>query len=170
MVPERKPAKPGSGGEIGGYGLTMSKNSLNMALKHMDIRQGTGGVRGASLFPHSIRSATTAASKDHSASKSDPVAAAQKSGVTVYGGGYASELMPKDYYESSSESRGQVAEGCEAGSAVKVYGSSRYDSILLKEDSRSLNWLHGLDSKPEDHSHPFDHNRFEPLPEPFILL
>ncbi|KAK8953625.1 hypothetical protein KSP40_PGU017425 [Platanthera guangdongensis] len=103
MVPERKPAKPASGGEIGGYGLTMSKNSLNMALKHMDIRQGTGGVRGASLFPHSIRSATTAASKDRPASKSDPMAAVQKSGVTVYSG-YANELMSKDCHESSSES------------------------------------------------------------------
>ncbi|KAJ6841770.1 mucin-5AC-like [Iris pallida] len=40
-----------------GFGRMVSKSSLDMALRHMDIRQGTGGIRGSSLFPHSIRSA-----------------------------------------------------------------------------------------------------------------
>lgn len=48
------------------------------------------------------------------------------------------------------------------------YGSYRYDAILLKEDSKSMNWLHSIDGK-SDQSPEFDH-RFEPLPEPFSPL
>lgn len=45
------------------------------------------------------------------------------------------------------------------------YGSYRYDTILLKEDSKNMNWLHSVEDK-SDQSPEFDH-RFEPLPEPF---
>lgn len=49
-----------------------------------------------------------------------------------------------------------------------IYGSSRYDTMLLKEDSNNMNWLHNVEDK-SDQSPVFDH-RFEPLPEPFGLL
>lgn len=169
MVPERKLVKPSPGAEIGGYGRIMSKNSLNMALKHMDIRQGTNGVRVASLFPHSIRSAATATLKDQSSSRLEPMAASHKNKITDYGG-YRNELMTKTNNECSESRDEEIINNCEVGPTMKAYGSSRYDSILLKEDSRSLNWLRSLDEKPDDQSHPFDRSRFEPLPEPFILL
>jgi len=49
-----------------------------------------------------------------------------------------------------------------------IYGSSRYEVLLLKEDSKNMNWLHSVEDKSEQ-SPVFDH-RFEPLPEPFGLL
>ncbi|KAI0527560.1 hypothetical protein KFK09_003164 [Dendrobium nobile] len=178
VAPEKKPVKPAPGGETGsGYGRTMSKNSLNMAIKHMDIRQGMSGMRGASLFPHSIRSTATATatatttSKDRPVSKAEPPTSTHKNRITDYNS-YSNELMPKNYKEGSSESeelKPTVLEYVPAKTIdMKFYGSSRYDSILLKEDARSLNWLQSLDEKP-DESHLFD-RRFDPLPEPFILL
>jgi hypothetical protein len=50
-------------------------------------------------------------------------------------------------------------------SELDLYGSSRYDAMLLREDVKSTNWLHGADDK-SDQSSVFDH-RFESLPEPF---
>ncbi|MQL81732.1 hypothetical protein Taro_014208 [Colocasia esculenta] len=37
-----------------------------------------------------------------------------------------------------------------------IYESSRYDVMLLKEDSKSLNWLHSIEDK-SDQSSVFDH-------------
>jgi hypothetical protein len=53
-------------------------------------------------------------------------------------------------------------------SELDMYGSSRYEAMLLREDVKNTSWLHGFDDKP-DQSLVFDH-RFEPLPEPFSLL
>jgi hypothetical protein len=49
-----------------------------------------------------------------------------------------------------------------------MYGSSRYEAMLLREDVKNTSWLHGFDDRP-DQSLVFDH-RFEPLPEPFSPL
>lgn len=51
---------------------------------------------------------------------------------------------------------------------VDIYESSRYDTILLKEDLKNTNWLHSVDDK-SDQGAIFD-NGFETLPEPFDLL
>jgi len=51
--------------------------------------------------------------------------------------------------------------------APDIYESTRYDTILMKEDSKNMNWLHSIEDK-SDQSPVFDH-RFEPLPEPFAL-
>lgn len=48
-----------------------------------------------------------------------------------------------------------------------IYESTRYDTILMKEDSKNMNWLHSIEDK-SDQSLVFDH-RFEPLPEPFAF-
>ncbi|KAF2306621.1 hypothetical protein GH714_019853 [Hevea brasiliensis] len=51
--------------ESTGFGRTISKKSLDMAIRHMDIRNGTGSTRvlsGTTLFPQSIRSASKAQS------------------------------------------------------------------------------------------------------------
>ena len=53
-------------------------------------------------------------------------------------------------------------------SEVDIYESSRYDTILLKEDLKNTNWLHSIDDKT-DQGPIFDHG-FESLPEPFGLL
>ncbi|KAJ6804754.1 mucin-5AC-like [Iris pallida] len=66
----RRLTKPTSAAESTGFGRTISKNSLDMALRHMDIRQGMGGIRASSLFPQSNRSTTP---KGRPACKSDPV-------------------------------------------------------------------------------------------------
>ena len=51
---------------------------------------------------------------------------------------------------------------------LDIYESSRYDSILLKEDLKNTNWLHSVDGK-SDQGLIFD-NGFELLPEPFDPL
>lgn len=53
-------------------------------------------------------------------------------------------------------------------SEMDIYESSRYDTILLKEDLKNTNWLHSFDGK-SDQGPLFD-NGFEPLPEPFDPL
>ena len=50
-------------------------------------------------------------------------------------------------------------------SELDLYGSSRYEEMLLREDTNNTDWLHSVDDK-SDQSPVFDH-RFEPLPEPF---
>ncbi|KAG1338924.1 putative flocculation protein FLO11 [Cocos nucifera] len=63
----RRPSKPASSTDSTGLGRMISKKSLDMALRHMDIRQG---IRGASLFPQSIRPTT---SRGQPGPVSDPV-------------------------------------------------------------------------------------------------
>lgn len=53
-------------------------------------------------------------------------------------------------------------------SEVDIYESSRYDTILLKEDLKNTNWLLSADDKCDQG--PIFDNGFESLPEPFGLL
>ncbi|AQK86734.1 proline-rich family protein [Zea mays] len=64
-----RPSRPSTGTTDNGFGRSISRRSLDMAIKHMDIRQNLGGIRGTSLFPQSIRSA---AAKVRPARASDP--------------------------------------------------------------------------------------------------
>ncbi|MQM20863.1 hypothetical protein Taro_053892 [Colocasia esculenta] len=166
---KRKPIKTTTMMESTGFGRTISKTSLDMALRHMDIRQGMGAIRGAALFPQSIRST---APKTRPARMSDPV-------IPVSGNGTDTEdnscngMLSTSCSSAASENGDIEVKSLErtffAGrtSNPDIYESSRYDVMLLKEDSKSLNWLHSIEDK-SDQSSVFDHS-FEPLPEPFVL-
>ncbi|XP_023756399.1 putative GPI-anchored protein pfl2 [Lactuca sativa] len=108
-----------------GYGRNISKKSLDMAIKHMDIRNG--GIRPSTLFPQSIRM-----QGGHGSSKNGTL--------------YSSKIIKVDMYESS-----------------------RYDSLLLKEELNDTTWLHNVEEKSDELGLLFD-NGFETLPEPFSPL
>ncbi|KAJ0089395.1 hypothetical protein Patl1_31578 [Pistacia atlantica] len=160
----RKPVKPSSTvPESTGFGRTISKKSLDMAIRHMDIRNGSGSIRqlsGTTLFPQSIRSAT---SKTHSARALES--------VNINGG-----LQNRGIWERGNSISRTSENGNDANdgrysaklSEVDIYESSRYDALLLKEDLKNTNWLHSIDDKSEQ-GLIFD-NGFDPLPEPFGLL
>ncbi|KAM0948018.1 hypothetical protein DsansV1_C07g0073851 [Dioscorea sansibarensis] len=150
MKPTRTPVSDND--PNAGFGRSLSKKSLDMALKHMDIRPNIGGgIRSTSIFPHSIRSSM----KGRTYSKSDQTAHTANNAVHAHQN--FNGTVTEDCYGAISENGDRYP-----------YGSYRYDAILLKEDSKSMNWLHSIDDK-SDQSPEFDH-RFEPLPEPFSPL
>lgn len=133
------------------------------------------GIRGASLFPQSIRPAT---------SKGVPLRTVEKAEATHDDERMSDLTSGEDgnlYGMISSDSNLAISEDGEgvvssAGresdvarmNELDIYESSRYDAILLKEDSKNLNWLHSIEDT-SNQSPVFDH-RFEPLPEPFSLI
>jgi hypothetical protein len=68
----------------------------------------------------------------------------------------------------SSPDRESIGANKEVLSELDVYANSRYEAMLLREDTKNTNWLHSVDDK-SDQSPVFDH-RLEPLPEPFNPL
>ncbi|MQL86752.1 hypothetical protein Taro_019279 [Colocasia esculenta] len=155
-----------------GFGRTISKKSFDMALRHMDIRQSIPGVRGASLFPQSIRSTASMAitptriSDDHKAPVFINGAHPAEGHYSCNGASYINGATPEHVDIDLSSHDGEVHVG--RANESDMYENSRYDVILLKEDARNTNWLHSVESKP-DQSPVFD-LRFETLPEPFVLL
>ncbi|XP_050213289.1 uncharacterized protein LOC126664782 [Mercurialis annua] len=156
----RKPAKPSANTtDSNGFGRTISKKSLDMAIRHMDIRNGNGSARAlsnTSLFPQSIRPATKTQSvrsmhSPESISNGEMLENGHHMSRPVE---YGNEVNDGRYFAKLSE--------------VDIYESSRYDAILLKEDLKNTNWLHSIDDK-SDQGSIFD-NGFEPLPEPFAPL
>lgn len=129
-----------------------------------------GAIRGASLYPQSIRSAPP---KVRSARMADPVVAVTSDDNFAENDDCNGTI--------SGESSGSLSNGLhpitrlserenmltEFNHEIDPYGSYRYD-LLLKEDYKDTNWLHTVDDK-SDQSSLFDH-RFEPLPEPFDPL
>lgn len=173
----RRPAKPASATESTGFGRNISKKSLDMALRHMDIRQGMGGLRASSLFPQSIRSTST---KTRPVRKSDPVVPLSHDEYIHDSHSYTGTISPDcrssiafsengDFAPGSIKSpdRESLATTRDSEFDLLPHGSSRYDAFMLKEDSKNMNWLHSAEDK-SDQSPVFDH-RFEPLPEPFDL-
>ncbi|XWS13027.1 hypothetical protein CRYUN_Cryun36dG0002300 [Craigia yunnanensis] len=166
----RKPVKSSTTTADGmGFGRTISKNSLDMALRHMKIRNGTGSIRslsGTTLFPQSIRSASAKTQSIRSLSASD----------SVNSSGSPGSLKNGDFSENGNSISRPAENGSDShdgrfsakSSEVDIYESSRYDAILLKEDLKNTTWLHSIDDK-SDQGFIFD-NGFEPLPEPFGLL
>ncbi|KAL6619050.1 hypothetical protein ACP70R_034189 [Stipagrostis hirtigluma subsp. patula] len=160
-------------GTDNGFGRTISKKSLDMAIKHMDIRQNLSGIRGASLFPQSIRSATV---KGRPARMSDPGHAISNGDRHYTDNGSVNGHLSGDSNGALSRNGGSSTDSPDRASVgtkdtlseLDVYGSSRYEAMLLREDVKNTSWLHGFDDKP-DQSPLFDH-RFEPLPEPFSPL
>ncbi|XP_062231668.1 endochitinase A-like [Phragmites australis] len=161
-------------GTDNGFGRSISKKSLDMAIKHMDIRQNLSGIRGASLFPQSIRSAAAKArpvrvsDPGHTISNGDRHYIDNGSSVNGHLSGDSNGALSRNG-GSSMDSPDRASIGTkETLSELDIYGSSRYEAMLLREDVRNTSWLHGFDEKP-DQSPLFDH-RFEPLPEPFSPL
>jgi hypothetical protein len=133
-----------------------------------------GGIRGASLFPQSIRSA---ANKGRPAGASDPghvISIGDRhyrdnaSSVNGHLSGDSNGALSRNG-DSSTASPDRASIGTkDTLSELDMYGSSSYEAMLLREDAKNTSWLHGFDDKP-DQSPVFDH-RFEPLPEPFSPL
>ncbi|KAF8402459.1 hypothetical protein HHK36_010543 [Tetracentron sinense] len=183
LLPEpvtRRPVKPAMASESTGFGRTISKKSLDMALRHMvctslhplsrivyaqDIRHGGGSIRpisGTTVFPQSIRSGTP---KGQPACLLDaPVSVSSNESPPIGNNGTISENGNYINGFPNGETEGYTRVSAKLRDP-DMYESSRYDAILLKEDLKNTNWLHGLD----DQEPIFDH-RFEPLPEPFGLF
>ncbi|XP_057513591.1 uncharacterized protein LOC130795481 [Actinidia eriantha] len=163
----RKPLKTSATSmESSGFGRNISKKSLDMAIKHMDIRNGTGGIRplsGTTLFPQSIRSANS----KHQTNRALSAPASVNGNLPMYNNGAISE---DGYYHIRSPENGTKDHYRLSAKVtdMDIYESSRYDAILLKEDLKNTNWLHSVDGK-SDQGLIFD-NGFELLPEPFDPL
>ncbi|KAJ1407174.1 flocculation protein [Sesbania bispinosa] len=152
-----------------GFGRTISKKSLDMAIKHMDIRNSSGNIRSLSsttLFPQSIRTSTPK-SQSHRVS-SAPASFDMKesllrnnNGTNFDVGNGINRNMVKGREEDERQYSAKLSE-------VDIYESSRYDALLLKEDLKNTNWLHSGDDKCDQG--PIFDNGFEHLPEPFGLL
>ncbi|KAL2484958.1 hypothetical protein Adt_29714 [Abeliophyllum distichum] len=161
-VSTRKPLKAST--ESTGFGRTISKKSLDMAIRHMDIRNGTNGVRpltGSTLFPQSIRSTNQKSSSNHLLSATALVNGSLpvKNKCAFSENGYhINRSSESGSEEDKSQSSAKLTN-------IDVYESSRYDMILLKEDLKNTNWLCSLDDKSDQE--PIFDNGFEPLPEPF---
>uniref|UniRef100_A0A1J3J211 Uncharacterized protein n=1 Tax=Noccaea caerulescens TaxID=107243 RepID=A0A1J3J211_NOCCA len=136
-----------------GLGRSFSKSSLDMAIRHMDIRNGKSNgcaLATTTLFPQSIRQAS---------SKIQPIRS----------GNNHSDSMSSNSGENGNEANeGRRLMG--KLSDMDMYESSRYDALLLKEDVKNTNWLHSIDDRSSDHGLMFDNGGFELLPEPFAPL
>ncbi|KAL9315169.1 hypothetical protein ACSQ67_016170 [Phaseolus vulgaris] len=153
-----------------GFGRTISKKSLDMAIKHMDIRNGSGNIRSLSsttLFPQSIRTSTP---KSHSHRVCAPASVDMNGSLLStsnngsnfdMGNGISNRSMIRAREVDERQYSAKVSE-------VDIYESSRYDALLFKEDLKNTNWLHGVDDKCDQG--PIFDNGFEHLPEPFGLL
>ncbi|XP_015961357.1 flocculation protein FLO11 [Arachis duranensis] len=153
-----------------GFGRTISKKSLDMAIKHMDIRNGAGNHRSLSnttLFPQSIRPSSTP--KSHRVSSA--LASVNMNGTTLHTNGVSNLDIGNDVNRIHMVRGREVDErlsSSKLSSEVDIYESSRYDALLLKEDLKNTNWLHSADDKCDQG--PIFDNGFEHLPEPFGLL
>ncbi|XVF84142.1 hypothetical protein PTKIN_Ptkin17bG0001900 [Pterospermum kingtungense] len=167
----RKPVKSSTTTADGsGFGRNISKKSLDMAVRHMDIRNGTGSIRSLSsttLFPQSIRSATAKNQSLRSLSASNSFNSNGSSGS--FKNGDLCENGNSIYRSGENGSDFHDGRYSAKLSEVDIYESSRYDAILLKEDLKNTNWLHSIDDDKSDQASIFG-NGFEPLPEPFGLL
>ncbi|KAG7624489.1 hypothetical protein AtNW77_Chr3g0163851 [Arabidopsis thaliana] len=136
-----------------GLGRSFSKSSLDMAIRHMDIRNGkTNGcaLSTTTLFPQSIRPAS---------SKIQPIRS---------GNNHSDSISSNGTENGNEANEGRRLMG--KLSDMDMYESSRYDALLLKEDVKNTNWLHSIDDRLSDHGLMFDNGGFELLPEPFAPL
>nr|DAD18985.1 TPA_asm: hypothetical protein HUJ06_020448 [Nelumbo nucifera] len=164
----RRPTKPTTTSESTGFGRIISKKSLDMALRHMDIQNGTGNVHslsGTTLFPQSIRSNL----KRQPIRVLDALSSLSNNGAppSSSSGGISENgiCIDKSLDNEAEEGDGRLSAKL---SEMDIYESSRYDAILLKEDLKNTSWLHNVDDK-SDQGITIDH-RFEPLREPFGVL
>ncbi|CAN6715354.1 unnamed protein product [Malus baccata var. baccata] len=168
----RKPVKTSTPpADSTGFGRSISKKSLDMAIRHMDIRNGSANARqlsGSTLFPQSIRSSTSTPNAQSVRPLSTPVSTHINGSHQTNGNGFTPEnghIINRHVENGSEVDSGRYSAKL---SEVDIYESSRYDAILLKEDLKNTNWLHSVDDKL-DQGLIFD-SGFEHLPEPFGLL
>ncbi|KAF5785353.1 hypothetical protein HanXRQr2_Chr10g0427681 [Helianthus annuus] len=167
-VPEsltRKPVKSLTSENGTGFGRNISKKSLDMAIKHMDIRNG--GARplsGSTLFPQSIRSSSTRTQPGRTSSAPGSIDGSANNGLGSENGNNSNGYL----WNRGQPIEDQSPHSSKLSSEVDIYESSRYDAILLKEDLKNTSWLHSADDKT-DEGLLFD-NGFESLPEPFSPL
>ncbi|CAN4115834.1 unnamed protein product [Withania somnifera] len=162
----RKPVKTAT--DSMGLGRTISKKSLDVAIRHMDIRNGLNGVRPIScstVFPHSIRSTNVKGSQPShgstAASFMNENASYHYNGNLPENGNFLNRSSKNGSEEAKSRHSARLTD-------MDIYESSRYDALLLKEDLMNTYWLHSIDDK-SDQETIFD-NGFESLPEPFSPL
>ncbi|KAB2630398.1 serine/arginine repetitive matrix protein 1 [Pyrus ussuriensis x Pyrus communis] len=168
----RKPVKTSTPpADSTGFGRSISKKSLDMAIRHMDIRNGSANARqlsGSTLFPQSIRSSTSTPNAQSVRPLSTPVSAHINGSHQTNGNGFTSEnghIINRLVENGSEVDSGRYSAKL---SEVDIYESSRYDAILLKEDLKNTNWLHSVDDKLDQG--PIFDSGFEHLPEPYGLL
>ncbi|XP_074574757.1 uncharacterized protein LOC141831245 [Curcuma longa] len=168
----RRSPKPALSTESTGFGRTISKKSLDMAIKHMDIRQSLGGIRGASIFPHSIRSTVP---KNRIIRSSEAIVPVSNDENFTENGSHDGAISVDSHVTRShnlnSTNKTPDRENLtimEQMNDLDLYGSYRYDAMLMKEDLKNTSWLLSTDDK-SDQGSLFDH-RFEPLPELFDPL
>ncbi|XP_076930160.1 uncharacterized protein LOC143594832 [Bidens hawaiensis] len=158
----RKPVKsvnPESGTV---FGRNISKKSLDMAIKHMDIRNGSSRpLSGSTLFPQSIRSSTTRTQPGRTSSAPGSIDGSTNNGHGSENGNFGNGYL----WNRGQPIEDQSPRSSKLSSEVDIYESSRYDAILLKEDLKNTSWLHSADDKIDEG--PLFDNGFESLPEPF---
>nr|XP_043610455.1 cell wall protein DAN4-like isoform X2 [Erigeron canadensis] len=170
----RKPIKMLNSESGTGFGRSISKNSLDMAIKHMDIRNGgTRPLSGSTLFPQSIRSGNPRMQPSHTSNAAGSVNGSFSNGINP-----RNENLKSTNYENSGHINSEnkitpisVEHRTSYLSKLKdmdMYESSRYDAILLKEDLKNTSWLHSADENSD--LGPLFDNGFERLPEPFAPL
>ncbi|KAE9622313.1 hypothetical protein Lal_00037012 [Lupinus albus] len=141
-----------------GFGRTISNKS-----KHMDIRNSSGNPRALSnttLFPQSIRTSTTPTPKTQSRRLS--TAPPSISNNRFHVGKRNMMINGREVIDERQHNSAKLSQ------VVDIYESSRYDTLLLKEDLKNTDWLHSADDKCDQDS--IFGNGFEHLPEPFGLL
>lgn len=167
--PSRRNIRASTTSDSNGFGRSISKKSLDMAIKHMDIRNGPGSTRplaGTILYPQSIRSATSKIHaspptlKNSASSDLNGRLSNNDNGFIHENGKYSNGALENGKREENGRMFGGLTD-------VDMFESSRYDAILLKEDVKNTNWLLSSDEK-SDQGSMFDHG-FESLPEPFGL-
>nr|GFB82240.1 hypothetical protein [Tanacetum cinerariifolium] len=132
----------------GGFGRNISKKSLDMAIKHMDIRNGGPRLSGSTLFPQSIRSSNSRAPGRASSAPGSVVDGPISNGITSENGSYNNVYS----WNRGLSAEDQSPHSSKLSSEVDIYESSRYDAILLKEDLKNTSWLHSADDKIDEGS------------------
>ncbi|GMP86170.1 hypothetical protein CsSME_00039048 [Camellia sinensis var. sinensis] len=165
----RKPVKTSATStDNSGFGRNISKKSLDMAIRHMDIRNGTSNTRplsSSTLFPQSIRSANP---KGQTSGRALSAPASGNGNLPIGSNGVISKNGNHIIRSPENGTKEENFRDSAKLSELDIYESSRYDTILLKEDLKNTHWLHNVDDK-SDQGLIFD-NGFESLPEPFDPL
>ncbi|KAF3449282.1 hypothetical protein FNV43_RR10010 [Rhamnella rubrinervis] len=147
----RKPVKSSTAAtDSMGFGRSISKKSLDMAIRHMDIRSSSGNIRqlsGTTLFPQSIRSAAPKMQSVRGLSAAASINI--NGGLQTNNNGLVLENGNSIDRPSENGTEADSGRDCAKLGEVDIYESSRYDAVLLKEDLKNTNWLHNIDDKTD---------------------
>lgn len=130
-----------------------------------------GGIRGASIFPHSVRSTVPKGPTLRSSEAIVPVSNDESlSENGSYNGAFSGGFNGTGFSSISASTKSPDRDSLmmERINGLDLYGSYRYDAVLMKDDVKNTSWLLSVDDK-SDQGSLFDH-RFEPPPELFDPL